>query len=834
MTSRFYPVLVLLMISTISAGRPATAADNPKPTAEDLAFFESRIRPLLIKHCVECHGEDAQESDLRLDTWAGLRDGGKAGPVILPGKPDQSLLLVAVSYRDNELRMPPDGKLSAVEQADLKRWIEIGAPHPDRTESDSPQPRRGTAINYDEARKFWAFLPTARPAVPTDVTGRAKSDVDRFVLAKLSAAGLTLSEPADRRALLRRVSLDLTGLPPTPDEIQAFLQDESPNAFATVVDRLLNSPHYGERWGRHWLDVARYADSNGLDENIAHGNAWRYRDYVVASFNADKPWDRFLTEQIAGDLLPVDESQAGWRERRNEQLIATGFLALGPKVLAEVDEMKMEMDIIDEQLDTLGKAVLGLTLGCARCHDHKFDPVSMSDYYGLAGMFKSTRVMEHFKKIAKWNENPVPTDADLERKAAHDQQVAAVKVDVERLVAEAKARFLEGRPEGTTVPADFEKQLPDESKKELTAARDRLKALEKETENLVPTAMGANEGTVSDLAIHLRGSHLTLGDVVPRRIPELFADRDPPAIPVKQSGRRELAQWLTRRDNPLTARVLVNRVWRWHFGQGLVNSPDNFGLLGDRPTHPELLDWLAIEFMDNGWSLKHLHRTMLLSAVYQQSSRLPDGPSPTDTIDPDNRLYWRFPLQRMEAEVLRDSLLAVSGLLDRSMGGSMLHVKNREFFFDHTSKDTTKYDSRRRSLYLPVVRNNLYDVFELFDHADPSVSNGSRSSSTVAPQTLFLMNSELIQDAATALAARVLEAEGLTERQRLDRLSETVTGYPATDAEAARMQEFLKQSGAVPVSASGNVASEDIEKRRAAWTRLSHVLLASNAFLYVR
>jgi len=808
------------MIAVMNAS--SFAADQ-KSNHADLKFYESRIRPLLVAKCVKCHGAEKQEGKLRLDTGDALQQGGVSGALFVDKKAEQSLLLIAVSYRNPDLQMPPDAKLSDVEIADLKRWIELGAPHPDMQSGGSIKPRKGK-IDFAQARQFWSFLPVTQPSVPAVKNELwSQSEIDRFLLTKIETAGLKPSTTADKRTLIRRATLDLIGLPPTPEEVDAFVADQSPEAFAKVIDRLLDSPHYGERWGRHWLDVARYADSNGLDENIAHGNAWRYRDWVVAAINRDLPYDQFLTAQVAGDLLPFDDTTPVGRQQRNENLIATSFLAIGPKVLAEVDEVKMEMDIIDEQLDTLGRAALGMTFGCARCHDHKFDPISTADYYALAGIFKSTRVMEHFKKIAKWHENPVPTATDLAAKAAHDERIMAHKAKIEAIVADGKNKLTASLAADQKLPADFEKQFPDETKKELVALRDQLKKLEADGATLIPMSMGATEGQVADVAIHLRGSHLSLGEVVPRRTPELFAHIERSQFTPERSGRLEFAKWLTSPRNPLTARVLVNRVWRWHFGQGLVRSVDNFGILGEAPSHPELLDWLAQNFMSSGWSLKQLHRRIMLTAAYQQAS----GQSPE--VDADNRLLSHFSIRRLDAEALRDSVLAVSGLLDRTMGGSLLHVKNREFFFDHTSKDTTKYDSRKRTLYLPVVRNHLYDVLQLFDSTDATVSNGDRNSSTVAPQSLFLMNSDLMHDAASGLAAHLLSLPDADDAARLRHLALMAYGRELTDIEHARLRSYLET-----LTASHAQNADAAAKRTAAWQSLCHVVLSSNEFLYVR
>jgi hypothetical protein len=822
-------VAILLSAFVQAPSTVAVASDGSTMRVEfsdaDLNFFESRIRPLLIEQCGDCHGPDEQESDLRIDSWAGIATGGKGGPLIVPGKPDSSLLIVAVNYRDNDLRMPPDGRLTKQQVADLKRWIEIGAPHPDRLNAATAiQPRRGTEIDFEEARNFWSFQPVARPSVPavSDVHGRVQTDIDRFIVAKLSDAKLALAAPADRSTLVRRLTFDLTGLPPTAEAVADFVADESPDAVERLIDRLLLSPDYGQRWGRFWLDVARYADSNGLDENVAHGNAWRYRDYVIDAFNSGMPYDQFLTEQIAGDLLPADESAPDAAAIRTRRLIATGYLALGPKVLAEPDATKMEMDIIDEQIDSLGKGVLGMTFGCGRCHDHKFDPFAMTDYYALAGVFKSTRIMENFTKVAKWHENEVPMPSDLDRKSQHDATVAEQKQQVEAIFAAAREAILAELPECTEPPkdAELEKKFPKETQDTLKKARERLKELEAENATLIPTAMGAVDSDVQNVAVHLRGSHLTLGDIVPRRVPQVFQPGEISDFSPQDSGRLELARWLTSRDNPLTARVMVNRIWRWHFGTGIVASTDNFGVLGDKPSHPELLDWLAAEFMDSGWSIQHIQRLILRSAVYQQSSQVATSER-IASVDPENRLLSHFPVRRLEAEAIRDSILAVSNQLDRSMSGSLMAVGNREWVFNHLSVDPTKYDSNRRSVYLPVIRNNLFDVFQLFDYSEASAVSGHRDSSTVAPQALFMLNSDLVLDAAKQMASQVLSRDE-EAADRITWLYQQALGRQPRPDETQRMLSFV-----------GEPQSSD-ENQLANWTSLCHVLIASNEFLYIR
>jgi hypothetical protein len=785
-----------------------------EPSPAEVRFFETHVRPILATRCYRCHAAEKQKGGLRLDSREGLLAGGDSGPVVVPGKPQESLLISAVGYADEALQMPPNEKLPEREIEPLRQWVLQGAAYPDAAASPA-----------DDGRDFWSFQPPRDPSVPAvKESNWPRSPLDSFILAELERSDLAPAPAADKPTLLRRATYDLTGLPPTPDEIDAFLADGSPNAFATVVDRLLDSPHYGPRWGRHWLDVARYADSNGMDENVALGNAWRYRDYVVAAFNHDKPYDKFLQEQIAGDLLsPINDAAV-----KHERLIATGFLAIGPKVLAEVDEKKMEMDIVDEQLDTFGRAILGLTLGCARCHDHKFDPIPTADYYALAGIFKSTRTMDNFTKVARWHENPIPLPQDLALQGAHQQRVAEQKQAIERLVATAGEQLKAAADSATTqstTDAQREARFSDETKAQLKQMREALAALEKQAPEM-PSAMGVSEGEIADTAICLRGNHLTLGPVAPRRFPRALAGDSQPPLDPKQSGRLQLAQWLVRPEHPLTSRVMVNRLWRWHFGQGLVRSTDNFGRLGEPPSHPELLDWLASRFVDGRWSIKAMHRLMMLSATYQMSSAYNERAA---TADPDNRLHWRSDARRLEAEEIRDSLLAVGGLLDRSMGGPVLPVKNREYLFDHTSKDLTRYDSRRRSIFLPVIRNHLYDVFQLFDTTDGAVPDGNRVTTTVAPQALFMMNSELVAEASKSLAEDLLARAAIDDSARIGRLYLMAYARRPSEAEVRRAQASLTSLERLFAAHSADTT----ESRHRAWASLCQIILAASEFIYV-
>ncbi len=852
--------LALFLLFFLPALAPAA-----EPTREQLEFFEKRIRPVLVNRCYECHSADAKKlkGGLALDTRDGLLAGGETGPAIVPGDPEKSRLIEAVRYQNRERQMPPKSALPADQIRDLEQWVKMGAPDPRHQPATKIAKRE---IDLEAGRKFWAFQPIPNPPIPTpkNLPASARSlrnPIDAFILAQLEPHRLTLAAPADKRTLLRRATFDLTGLPPTPEDIAAFLADSSPDAFARVIDRLLNSPHYGERWGRHWLDVARYADSNGLDENVAFGNAWRYRDYVINAFNRDLPYDQFIRQQIAGDLLP-----AATTAERHQHLTALGFLSIGPKLLAEPDKVKLLMDLIDEQIETLGRAFLGMTLGCARCHDHKFDPIPTADYYSLAAIFKSTHTMDDLKTIAKWHEPVVASPADLAAQTAFNQKIAAQKQTISNLVATANQTLLTEK-KLTTLPKTPETQYPTNTVTELKKLRAALAALEKEAPEM-PSTMGVTDSTniVQSLPIHIRGSHLNLGAPAARGVPQVMtiaATR--PRFAEKQSGRLELANWLASPDHPLTARVMVNRIWRWHFGQGLVPSTDNFGALGDRPTHPELLDWLAHRFIADGWSLKSLHRLLMLSATYQQSGSATAPSNPTDSapttslsqrervgvrenaptstatpqttksLSPSPRLpvppslLPSFPIRRLEAEEIRDALLAVSGRLDPAMGGKTIPLKNREFVFNHTSKDATTYDSPRRALYLPIIRNHLYDLFAQFDYPDPAVPTGSRNATTVAPQALLMMNSDLVLQSAAALATQLLTRSELTDPERLTLAYTKAYGRPPTPHELTRAQTFLTN---FEKNASTRQPAAKAP-RTEAWSALCQTILAANEFIFL-
>jgi hypothetical protein len=795
----------IVLASQVAAQSPSAPTSPPSDTPVlqvALTLFESKVRPILVERCYRCHGPESGsgKAKLRVDSLESLLKGGVSGPAIVRGEPGQSLLILAVRH-EGEISMPPKTKLAASEVDALIAWVKMGAPWPTKT----GDPARVASVDVgtiprwpESARQFWAFqLPALAVPPPCSDEGWCRSPVDRFIRTRLGATGLHPARPADKRTLLRRATLDLCGIPPSIQEINAFLRDDSPMAFERVVDRLLASPRYGERWGRHWLDVVRYADSNGMDDNLAYSDAWRYRDYVIRSINSDKPFNRFLEEQIAGDLIAELEPA-----HRDELVVATGFLAIGPKMLAEDDPVKQQMDIVDEQVDTTCRVFLGLTMGCARCHDHKFDPLAMSDYYALAGIFQSTQTMLSHRVDSKWNTT-----------ALADPRAVLRLDDLEQIIDRHDNALVNGNPSRMT---DKER-----------SARAALLAEAKKEYAAIPKAMAVAEGRVSDLEVFLRGNHLTRGPVVPRRLPTILAGADQAPMSKQSSGRLELARWLTAPRNPLTARVIVNRVWRWHFGHGLVRSVDNFGKLGERPSHPELLDWLAMRFVEDGWSVKALHRRIMLSATYRMSTAWDEHAAQDD---PEDRLLWRMPRRRMDAEEIRDALLAVSGQLDSSMGGTLLATSPfQDLSVTGVARSAELYRSSRRSVYLPVLRSALYDVFQAFDFPDPAVPNGDRDATTVASQALFMMNAPIVARASEALAASLLNQSHMDDRDRLDLACQRILGRPATVQETSRWETFLSRYQAAP-----SMAAERPEtRRRLAWQGLCRALLSSNELIYV-
>jgi mono/diheme cytochrome c family protein len=964
--------------SLAMAGEEKFLTANPKQAAH----FESKVRPVFVDKCIACHGEKQQQGGIRLD------------------KPISSSLAKrvaeAVEYK-GIIKMPPSAKLPADELAALSAWGRAGGPW-------------SAKAAVATKKQFWSFVPPKMPALPkVKNTAWAKSPMDLFVLAKLEEKGLKPAPSADKQTLIRRATFDLTGLPPTPAEIDAFIADKSPKAFEKVIDRLLASDAYGERWGRHWLDVARYADSNGLDENLVFRNAWRYRDYVIDAINKDVPIDRFFQEQIAGDLLP----NAG-----DDQIVATGYLALGGKMLAEDDPQKQELDIIDEQVDTLSKGMLGLTIGCARCHDHKYDPISAKDYYSMAGIFKSTKTMDKFTVVAEWHERPIgpkepqerlkriqadirarATARDLIRKEERtglqselepkkeayvvaakkqleaEKELAALKPTLSardgalptgsllfeaedfvggnvskdgggygsgigiiqnggtypnvveysvtvsqagpyqldlryasgenrsvrvlvngRLALSAAARENTGGfypqhqkwvaegiipltagvnrikleresyfphidrvalvpkpgmkltlassdsgliPEVVSIIADqlrngaqpkielpenADRLFPREKSMEIEKLDREIKELEA-SRPVIPYAMAVSDAPAKTLKVHLRGSYLTLGEDTKRGAPEALTASLPLQVPADKGGRLELAKWITSAKNPLTSRVFVNRVWRWRFGRGIVGTVDNFGVLGDLPTNPALLDWLALTFISQDkWSLKSLHKRMMLSSTYQMSTKYDARAA---SLDPDNQLLWRFNRKRLEAEAIRDSIFFVSGQLDRTKGGSMLNLPDRAYVTTTESGQTVNYDAPRRAVYLPVVRAAVYDVYTAFDFGDPTVMNGDRPSTTVAPQALFMLNAPIVLSATKAKAETLLKDTKKSDLDRIVTIFRTCYGRKPTASEISRSREYLKKFKAAYERANSKTPELN------AWQSLCKSVIASNEFIYV-
>jgi hypothetical protein len=620
----------------------------------------------------------------------------------------------------------------------------------------------------DEEKMHWAFQPVRDPLPPQVINSDwSRTPLDRFVLARLESLELQPAPQANRRTLIRRVTFDLTGLPPSPGEIDTFLRDPAPDglAFSRLVDRLLASPHYGERWGQHWLDVVRYADTTANDGNFVMRYAFRYRDYVIDSFNRDRPYDEFLTHQLAGDLLTHADPKVS-----AESIIATGFLMVGPKALAETDKEQVRMDIVDEQIDVTGRAMLGLTISCARCHDHKFDPIPTVDYYSLAGIFRSTEVFSDLvRNASKWMEYDIPIGGDA------------------------------------TIPV-----------------------------------MAPKEGSPRDLQIHLRGNRFRLGKLAPRRFLQVLAGEGHKRLTSASSGRLELARWIASKQHPLTARVMVNRIWQGHFGRGLVGSSANFGTQGDRPSHPDLLDWLTTRFVESGWSVKAMHRLILNSAAWQQSS-VPDErvEKRAIEIDAENRLLWKSPRRRLQAEEIRDSLLAFGKQLDTRVGGGELvmrlyndgEILDKKRGISSASKVNSGWEgfnSPRRSVYLPVVRNGRPDVLALFDVADANAVTPVRNETTVASQAAFLMNSDFVRQQASHLAGRLIAGFD-TDDKRLTAGFLRVLGREPTPIDRSEFLDFLsdvRQTYAV-------AGSSEVDAGHAAWTHICQTIFCLNDFLYV-
>jgi cytochrome c553 len=777
-------------------------------TPEQEKFFEDKIRPMLMTQCAKCHAQTAEKlrGGLRVDNRESLRRGGDSGPVIVPGKPDESLLIRAIRYREEDLRMPPKGKLPDAVIADFETWVKMGAPDP-RTDGAGAH----AALDLAKGREFWSFRqPRKVSPPPVQRVDWPRSDIDRFLLSAMEARRLVPVGDADRPRLLRRVTFDLLGLPPTLEELDAFLRDEAPDAFARVVDRLLASPHFGERWGRHWLDVARFAESSGKT-NFTYPQAWRYRDWVIAAFNNDTAYDVFVRAQIAGDLLPARDDR-----QRAEQLIATGFLALGSKAHDAENRMQFILDVVDEQIEATTRAFLGLTVACARCHDHKTDPIRQRDYYALSGIFRSTQMCAGTLANVFPNFNGSPL-LELPAGAGVPSAVMTMTAGQRAALTERIAALV--RERDAIPPGEANRDRLRRVNSLLAMARYRL-AIDRPGGAPRAFAMGVRErDEVIDSPLYVRGELEQPRGVVRRGlIPVLCAD--PPAAITAGSGRRELGDWLASPTNPLTARVMVNRVWLHLFGLGLVPTPDNFGATGTPPSHPELLDMLSLDFMADDWSVKKLIRRLVLSRAYSLDSA---HDARNFEVDPDNTLVWRMSQRRLEAEAVRDALLSVSGrlTLEPPVGTAVARMSEGLALFLRAA--TLDAADTHRSVYLPVVRDQVPDSLALFDFADPSLVTGMRSTTTSPAQALYFLNNPFVIRQAEAFAERVCAAES-DEVRRIDRAYRLALARPATAAERDRARAFLGRFAA-QTGASGQASH--------VWTAFCQALLASGEFRYV-
>jgi len=906
----------------------AAFAESP----EQIEYFEKNVRPVLVQNCQPCHNLKMKSSGLDLSSAAGFLSGGAGGALVTKDHPESSRLLKVVGYEDS-VKMPPTGKLKSEQIESLSNWVKMGAPWPGADQAAvlvKPTPKKEFTA---EQKAFWAFQPVTNPTLPAvKDTQWVKTPVDRFILAKLEERGLHPAPPADRMTLLRRTTFDLTGLPPTEKELQDFQSDRSPDAYAKVVDRLLASPRYGERWGRHWLDVARYADSTGNDEDHRYPYAWRYRDYVIDAFNSDLPYNQFVREQVAGDLLPP----APGEKFNSRGVIATGFLALGAKAIAQVDKKKMLYDVWDEQVDVTSKAFLGLTMACARCHDHKFDPILTKDYYSMVGMFASTKSFEKVNQgVASLLYRPLVPEPDYKAYQAYLAKIALENLNADEIVdsemvkaAKSASELLAEYMVATRAPdAESAKSLDSavltkwvkllapgkESKPWLNewnaatsesapviaaqyqkryqealaawakavesghaAARKKLEAGDpviakskpdfkdpffravfstdgpfaiasgnREAEHLLSpelkervaghraaaALLKKNSPPEPDMAdavsedapvqqkVMLRGDFNNPGEDAPRAVPAILTRIAPTPASFNGSGRAEVADWLTRPENPLVARVMINRAWMWHFGEGIVSTPDNFGKMGARPSNPELLDYLATQFVANGWSLKKMHRLMMLSNTYQMAA---DTDAKTMAADPEDVLLSRFSRQRLDIEEIRDGMLAIDGSLDLTMHGTLQKGfgTDKENSSDRLSMNPELI--RRRTVYLPLRRANLPTLLNLFDFGDATTVNGKRAMTNVSPQALFMMNSEFVTERARNIAKAVVEDATLSERARVERIYlRTLDRKPAPaeiDGAFTYMDRIKQKFG-----------GGDLD----AWQSFCHILLTSNEFIYV-
>ncbi|MDP8980680.1 MAG: PSD1 and planctomycete cytochrome C domain-containing protein [Acidobacteriota bacterium] len=777
-----------------------------QPTPEGVAFFEKNIRPLLASQCYACHSSKLAKpmGGLLLDSRAGMLRGGKSGvPVIVPGQPAESLLISAVRRVNNDLQMPPAKSLEPYEIEALVEWIKMGAPDPRDQAAPAAAPTPA-AYDWTKALQHWAFRPIRDPRPPSASSPEwSGSPVDRFIKQKLDENHLTPQPRAGKLALIRRVTYDLTGLPPTPEEIDAFLQDTSPRAFEKVVDRLLASQQYGQRWGRHWLDVVRYSDTAGDNADFPVPAMYRYRNWVIAAFNSDQPYDQFLREQLAGDILAAKDNLASKdKEAWQQKIIATGYLANSRRFGSRAAEMHLT---IDDTIDNLGKGILGLSVGCARCHDHKFDPVPTTDYYGLYGIFKSTNYAHPGTEIYPHTYGFVALDPEQAGSLkSFEKDLSAIDNRTEDMKA-GKVKFAND----------------DEKRKAEQENQDQLRKLSSKYPYF-KKAYAVTEGTPANARIFIKGEPKTPGAEVPRGFLTILGGQKLPTGE-KGSGRLELADWIADPKNPLTARVLVNRVWQWHFGRGIVATPDDFGARGEPPSHPELLDYLASRFMEGGWSIKKLHKLILMSRTYQMAS----GDDPRNAARDSRDAYlWKFNRQRLDAEEIRDSWLALSGNLDSALGGEQPFPPEMQWKYTQHTPFIANYDTNKRSVCLMQQRLRRQPFLDVFDGADPNSVMGSRPLTTTALQALYTMNDPFFHEQADTLAVRI----GMAYNSDLERLRyayRLVYGRVPTLDEIREARQYLDSAR----QSLHGTAVPDYQWNRQAWASLMRVLLSSNEFI---
>ena len=790
--------------------------------ANEKQFFEAKIRPVLVKQCYGCHSSQSGKTKggFALDTRDGLRAGGDSGHGVVAGDLDGSLIISALKYEAFE--MPPKRQLSPKIIKDFERWVKMGAPDPRDGKSIV---KNKSSIDFDTQRQFWAFQKPKQPS-PPEVKNSSwpKSDLDHFVLSNLENKNLRPVKQASENELLRRDFINLIGLPPTEKQVNDYLSDASTNKREQLIDKLLDSPQFGERWGRHWLDVARFAESNGRERNFLFPHAWRYRNYVIDSFNADKAYDRFITEQLAGDLIEPNSDQP-----KNEPKIGTGFLAVGPKQLNEGNREVFAMDLIDEQIDVVSRSMMAITVSCARCHDHKFDPISTEDYYALAGIFRSTQTLfgrggggsRQATALMNIGENP---DRDKNALEEHQKKLAELNAQLKSLDKQVKGKQKRAQKnKSNQLSAELAKL-----RRRQTVTRQQLKQLRQTGPLGGEVAMGATDGKCVNCNVLIRGEVRGKGPIVKRGFLTVLSDGNRNQVEdVTKSGRLELASWITSTDNPLTARVAVNRIWLHLFGAGIVRTVDNFGESGERPTHPELLDYLANRLINNGWSFKKTIREIMLSQTYQLSSNYD---LKNYQNDPDNRLLWRMNSRRMDAEVMRDATRLASGNLnlERPKASIVAKYKGTQGIGRGVTEATFNVESPHRSVYLPVVRNAVPEPLRVFDFAEPSILIGDRQVTTVPTQALFMMNSKFIIENSKLFAQR-LTKPGLTPTDQIRSAYMTVFSRPPSNNELTRAITFIEKTSKKFVDRK----ADSDEGKHLALAAFCQALFASSEFRFL-